>query len=102
MAMMMPVVAFVLMFSDLGLSQATVTAREITPRPLSTLFWVNMIHGGALALLVMFSSPFVAQFSGDPGPVFPLLALGLSILLSSAGAQNKALANRNLLLPCVV
>src|SRR3546814_10411526 len=32
MAMMMPVVAFVLMFSDLGLSQATVTAREITHR----------------------------------------------------------------------
>src|SRR3546814_4960466 len=46
MAMMMPVVAFVLMFSDLGLSQATVTAREITPRQMSTLFWVNMILGG--------------------------------------------------------
>src|SRR3546814_1590763 len=44
MAMMMPVVAFVLMFSDLGLSQATVTAREITPRQMSTLFWVNMIR----------------------------------------------------------
>src|SRR3546814_243406 len=96
MAMMMPVVAFVLMFSDLGLSQATVTAREITPRQMSTLFWVNMILGGALALLVMFSSPFVAQFYGEPGLVFPLMALGLSILLSSAGAQHKALANRTL------
>src|SRR3546814_7037202 len=94
--MMMPVVAFVLMFSDLGLSQATVTAREITPRQMSTLFWVNMILGGALALLVMFSSPFVAQFYGEPGLVFPLMALGLSILLSSAGAQHKALANRTL------
>src|SRR3546814_4034342 len=63
---------------------------------MSTLFWVNMILGGALALLVMFSSPFVAQFYGEPGLVFPLMALGLSILLSSAGAQHKALANRTL------
>src|SRR3546814_10632318 len=44
----------------------------------------------------MFSSPFVAQFYGEPGLVFPLMALGLSILLSSAGAQHKELANRTL------
>src|SRR3546814_16439103 len=95
MAMMMPVVAFVLMFSDLGLSQATVTAREITPRQISTLLWVTMILGGALALLVLFSSPFVAQFYGEPGLVFPSLALGLSIFLSISGAQHTDLAKRD-------
>jgi polysaccharide transporter, PST family len=96
MAMMTPVVVFLIRFGDLGLTQATVTAGRISSRQTSTLFWVNLALAAALFAMICAIAPLVGRFYGEPLVVLPLVVLGSSILLSAAGAQHKALMTRTL------
>lgn len=96
MAMLTPILAFVTLFSDLGLSNATITAHRISPAQMTTLFWVNVAVAAVLAAAVAAAAPLVARFYGEAALVWPLVALAGSILLAGLGAQHKALANREL------
>lgn len=94
MAMLTPIIAFVTLFGDLGLSQATITARTISPQQMTSLFWVNVAVGLFLTVAVAAAAPLIAWAYGEPVLTWPLAVLATSILLASLGAQHKALANR--------
>lgn len=94
MAMISPIIAFALMFSDLGLTQATVTAREISSEQLSTLFWVNTGFAAALTVGLGLAAPLIGGFYGEPRIVLPTVVLASSILITALAAQHRALADR--------
>ena len=62
LAMSAPVLAFVQLFSDLGLSQATIQRKEISQEQLTFLFWLNVATATGLAFLLVVISPLVGLF----------------------------------------
>ena len=95
-AMASPVLAFVSLFADFGLTQATVQRPNISHSQLSLIFWVNCLLSVALAFLTIAVAPLVAEFYHDKrvGPV--VMALGATFIISGCYTQHLALLNRRL------
>ena len=96
LAMASPVAAFAALFQDLGLAQALMQKAKLGQAEVSTLFWVGLGTGAALALLLVVASPGVAAFYHEPraGPL--TAAMGVLILVSSAGSLQYALLSRHM------
>lgn len=95
-AMATTVTAFIGVFTDLGLSAATVQRAEIDSDIVSGLFLVN-IAVGLLVMLVAFAiAPLAAWALGEPRIVPVIAALGLAIPITAAGAQHNALLQRRM------
>lgn len=95
-AMVMPVAAFVLMFQDLGLTQATITRSELGQDEASSIFWVSLSVATIFALGLFAASPLVAAFFGEPRLTPLMAALALSVFLSGLVSQPFALLNRQM------
>jgi polysaccharide transporter, PST family len=95
-AMASPITAFVQMFADFGLTQATVQRQDISEDELSFMFWVSLAASTALGLITLIAAPLADTFYGDKrvGPV--IAALGLMLMLSGGYSQQLALMNRRL------
>ncbi|MGR3249504.1 MAG: lipopolysaccharide biosynthesis protein [Paracoccus sp. (in: a-proteobacteria)] len=95
-AMAAPVVAFVGLFQDMGLTQATVQKKGLTHAEVNSLFWINMAVSALLGTLMILISPLVADFYGEP-LVAPLVAaMSLQLLILGSGAQHAALVTRRM------
>jgi PST family polysaccharide transporter len=95
-AMAAPVAAFVGLFLDMGLTQATVQKKGLTSDEVNSLFWINMLVAVLLSGIMILISPLAASFYGEP-QVGPLVAaMSLQLLVAAAGAQHYALATRRM------
>ena len=95
-AMAAPAIAFVQMFADLGLTEATVQRTHITHAQLSFLFWVNFATGLILAAICVAASPFVAWFYHDPRVEGVMIVTGALLLLGGLYSQHQALLTRHM------
>lgn len=95
-AMASPVLAFAVLFQDLGLGHATVQKDELTQNDLSSLFWVNLSVGALLALTQVVLSPLVAMFYGDPNLAALTSGMSVTLLLSGADVQHLSLLTRQM------
>ncbi|QFI69328.1 lipopolysaccharide biosynthesis protein [Sinorhizobium alkalisoli] len=95
-AMCAPVLAFIALFQDFGLTQATVQKNAITHDEVNYLFWVNVAVSAALACLMVGVAPLIASFYGEPrvGPL--IAAMAAQIVAYGLGAQHLALLNRRM------
>lgn len=95
-AMCAPVLAFIALFQDFGLTQATVQKRAVTHDDVNYLFWINIAVSVGLACLMMGAAPLVAAFYGEQrvGPL--IAAMALPIVAYGLGAQHLALLNRRM------
>src|ERR1019366_6348968 len=50
------------LFRDFGLSTASVQRETVTEEQVSTLFWINILVGAILAVLVLALAPAIASF----------------------------------------
>ena len=87
---------FIQLFSDIGLSEATIQKPEINHKQISTLFWINCALGFCLMLLVIALAPAVAWFYGEPRVIGIMCALSVNFLLGSLGTQHRALLTRQM------
>jgi polysaccharide transporter, PST family len=95
-AMAATVTIFMQLFTDLGLSTATVQSEKLDQDAVSALFFINLVAGGFVALAAVAASPLAAAVFGDP-PIFPLAAaMALTIPLAAATAQHNALLQRGM------
>ena len=83
-------------FRDFGLSAAAVQRTTITKEQASTLFWINLVVGTILALLVVAIAPFVARFYREPRLVGVTISLASAFLFNAAGVQQTATLERQL------
>jgi PST family polysaccharide transporter len=95
-AMASPILAFVALFADFGLTQTTVQRRSINQAELSFLFWSNCALSCALAIVTAAFAPLVGWFFAEPDVSSITMALGALFLLSGLSAQHTALLNRRL------
>jgi PST family polysaccharide transporter len=84
------------LFRDFGLSAATVQRIEITEEQISTLFWVNVLVGGILALILMAMAPMIARFYHEPQLLPVSTVLATSFFFNALGVQHSALLQRQM------
>jgi len=99
--MVMGVTAIVSVFSQLGLSIATIQRENITQKQVSNLFWINVGFSGLLALLTAGLAPLTARFYHDPRVTGIMLALALTFVLTGSTVQHQALLTRQMRFPAL-
>lgn len=81
---------------DFGLSAATIQRETITDGQISTLFWINLGFGVALAAIMAALSPAVAHFYHEPRLTAVTCVLALGMIFNAAGVQHSALLQREM------
>ncbi len=94
--MVLAVTALVGVFSQLGLSIATIQRDTITQPQVSNLFWINVGFSGVLAALSVGLAPLTARFYHDPRVTGIMLALSITFLLVGSTVQHQALLTRQM------
>jgi polysaccharide transporter, PST family len=95
-AMVGPVLSFVQIFSELGLSQAAIQKPDITQGELSALFWINAAISVVMASLMIAVSPLVAIFYGQPHLLQICMSVSCLLVVSGLSAQHIALITRQM------
>jgi O-antigen/teichoic acid export membrane protein len=84
------------LFRDFGLSSAAIQRTTVTEEQLSTLFWINILIGGVLALLAIAMAPAIAVFYHEPRLFMVTVVLAAGFLFNAAGVQHGALLQRQM------
>lgn len=95
-AMVMAVIGIANIFSDIGLSAATVRAKNISSEQASTLMSINIGFGALMTVIVLCAAPLVSLFYDDQRLTPIAHALAWTFLLGSMGTQHLALLRRQL------
>jgi O-antigen/teichoic acid export membrane protein len=96
LAMVMSALGIAELLRDLGLSQATVRAAEVTHGQVNTLFWINATLGVLLAGLCVLAAPWLGALLADPRVGGVAAAMGATFLLNGLASQHMALLRRRL------
>ena len=96
LGMVTSITAFVGLFRDLGLSNATVQRAEVTHAQVSFLFWVNVGLSFAVALIVVALAPLIAWFYHEPRLISVTMVLSLTFIFSGLTVQHQALLRRQM------
>jgi O-antigen/teichoic acid export membrane protein len=84
------------LFRDFGLSTAAVQRGNVTDEQISTLFWINVLVGATMWLLLTAMSPVVAAFYHEPRLFWVTIALSSGFLFNAIGVQHSALLQRQM------
>lgn len=95
-AMAAPITGFIMMFQDLGINQAVIQARTITPQQSNSFFWVNMGVAFLTALLMVVLHPLVSIFYHDSRAGYIVAASAFTVVLTASALQHVALMNREM------
>jgi len=87
---------FLGIFKDAGLSAATIQRLEVTQEQISTLFWINVAVGAALATFTAVLAPVLVAFYGEPRLYWIAVVLGVAFVFSGLAAQHQALILREM------
>lgn len=94
--MVLGVTALVGVFSQLGLSIATIQRDEITQAQVSNLFWINVGVSGILAIITLCLAPVMSSFYRDPRVNAIMMVLAVTFLLTGSVVQHQALLTRQM------
>jgi PST family polysaccharide transporter len=94
--MAVAITGFAAIFSNLGLSTATIQRTDITHEQVSTLFWINAGIGVLLTLIVAALAPAVALFYKTPELLWVMVSLSIIFTISGLSVQHNALLTRQM------
>jgi PST family polysaccharide transporter len=89
-------VNFLQQLGDLGTGSAIVQREQVSPRLVSSLFWMNFLLGLVGAILLWASAPLMALYYKEPRVILPLSILALSFPLAGLGIVPQSLLVRNM------
>ena len=95
-AMITPVIGFSILFQDFGLTQALVTARDLTKSQAAGIFKINLILSVIVALVVAMTAPVLAHFYSEPSLLWLTIGFAGQIILAGASASHIALLTRGM------
>lgn len=95
-ALVGPLLGFVAIFTELGLTQATVQRAHVTQAELSALFWISTLLGTVLAGLMCAAAPFAATFYHEPRLTPIAMSLAGLLVLAGMAAQPLAVMTRDM------
>lgn len=92
--MVMPIMAFVGMLADGGVSNHTLQSKELNQQQLSLTFWIGAVISLALFVVLIICSPLVASLYGDDRLQLIVVVVSTSLLFSIFDTQHNALVKR--------
>jgi O-antigen/teichoic acid export membrane protein len=96
MAMVNVVLAFAQAFADSGVSNAIIHYRDADKDELSSLYWLNVMSGAAVFVIIFLLAPLAARVYHQPALV-PLLRVASTVfIMVSLGQQFETLSERDL------
>lgn len=95
-ALVIAVIAFVQIFSDMGISNAIIHKQQISHEVLSSLYWLNVLTGTLLMALLALLAPLISVFFHSPQLQPLLILISAYFLISSLGQQLSVVAEKNL------
>lgn len=96
MAIANVVLAFAVTFGDAGVSNAIIHFRDAKREELSSLYWLNVLGGIAIFVLMWFAAPWVAHFYHQPTLASVLRAASIIFVVGPLGQQFQVLLERDL------
>jgi PST family polysaccharide transporter len=84
------------LFRDFGLSSAAIQRATVSEEQSSTLFWINLLTGTALACITAILAPLVSHFYHEPRLYWVTIIVALGFLFNGAGVQHSALLQRQM------
>jgi len=96
MAMSLAITGFAAVFADLGFSTATIQRQELSQNIVSTLFFLNVGTGVLIMLAVWALAPLAAHLLNDPRVLWIIVAMAVTLPISSLSAQHLALLSRRM------
>ncbi len=79
---------------DLGTRDAAVQKEKITQNEVSALFWLTVVIGAIISILVASCSTLIASFYNQPKLIDIALVSSISFVISAASCQHTALLRR--------
>lgn len=95
MSMAIVVTNFALIVRDLGTTAAIVQRKELSSAIKSTVFWLNIIMGVVICVLIMVFSPVIASLFKSDALIPVLLLVALSFPIASIASIHQALLERD-------
>lgn len=96
LGMVMVFTGFVQVFTELGLGSAIIQKPDLEEKHRSTVFWVNLLAGLLLTLLVAALAPLLASFYSEPALVDITIVIAFNFLLGSIGIVQRALLRKEM------
>lgn len=96
MAVVIAITAFLQIFADLGVSNALIHHRRVSREELSSLYWLNVLAGVVLALLLIVIGPWIAEFYREPLLQPVLVLVSATFVLIALGQQLRVMAEKRL------
>jgi PST family polysaccharide transporter len=84
------------LFTSAGLSTVTVQRQTITDEQISTLFWINILVGSALAFVCLLTAPALVWFYDEPRLFWVTVVAATGFIINAGGVQHLALLERQL------
>lgn len=95
-AMAGPVYGFLFLFQDLGLGLATIQRPHLSHADVNFFFWINVLLGAILAVVLIAISPAIGRYYGEARLIPVVAAMALPTLLASIGMQSGAILTRRM------
>jgi O-antigen/teichoic acid export membrane protein len=84
------------LFRDFGLSAATVQRVHVTEDQVSNLFWINILIGTLLTVLLVVASPAISTFYHEPKLFLVTVTLASGFIFNAIGVQHSAMLQRQM------
>jgi len=97
MAMLMVIIGFTQSYSDLGISNAIIYYQKVSREQLSSLYWLNLLAGGLIFLILALSTPLIVSFYQEPRLADLTFWAALVFLVIPIGHQFQVLLQKELL-----
>lgn len=94
--MLTTIVIFSQILLDLGFGSAVIQKEHVTKRMLSTLFWINMLAGLILFVILMTASPLIASMFREDQLIDLIRLLSVMFLVAPLGQQSQYMLQKEL------
>lgn len=95
MALAIAVTNLGMLIRDLGTAAAIIQRKVIDNNIINAVFWLNLMMGLGIAVIIIISSPFVSVFFEQPKLILVLILLAAIFPISSSASAHLALLERN-------
>lgn len=96
MSMLMVVIVFSQVFTDLGVSSALIYYQDLKKEQLSTLYWINIFSGFLVFAVILLIRPLIAGFYNEPRLIELLVYIAFIFLVTPLGQQFQFLLQKDL------
>jgi len=96
MAIVMVVIGFSRIFSDMGISNGIIHYQNTSHEQLSSLYWLNIASGILIFLIISILSPFIAAFYKEPELINLLILLATTFVILATSNQYRVLFQKEL------